>query len=336
MSIIIPSYNQAQFLEETIRSVLLQGYPNLEYIIIDGGSSDGSLDIIRKYEPWITYWVSEPDGGQSNALNKGFERATGEFLAWVNADDGLLPNAIGRVIETFMTVSDAVLVYGACQLIDENDRRLRVAEALPKMNVDTLLKVGSEIWPTPFFRRDAFCQVGLFNEQLKYCLDYDLWIRLNRIGNSARCPGSPLAVFRVHEGSKTSILPIDLAQEIYDVNTIHGGDGYTVALKSLTARWQGLEHLPIEEAYKLLQADINSSHYKRLSHALRRRSQPILSEIFAAMAFKLKTKPETKTLALQSMFYAVYLQPRFLLNRGILATVFRLLLLEKRQVLNSG
>src|SRR5262249_19241824 len=97
-----PSFNQGQFLEETIRSVLLQGYPNLEYLIIDGGSTDRSVEIIKKYEPWLAYWVSEPDRGQSHAINKGFKRATGEILAWLNSDDIYLPCTLIKVCRVFL------------------------------------------------------------------------------------------------------------------------------------------------------------------------------------------------------------------------------------------
>ena len=110
ISIVTPSYNQGQFIEETIRSVLLQGYPDLEYIIIDGGSTDQSVEIIKKYEAWLTYSVSENDGGQSHAINKGFERATGVLLSWLNSDDVLLPDALAAVAARLSSSAVKVLV----------------------------------------------------------------------------------------------------------------------------------------------------------------------------------------------------------------------------------
>ena len=118
ISIITPSYNQAQFLEETIRSVLLQGYPDLEYIVMDGGSSDNSAEVIQKYEPWLAYWESEQDRGQCHAINKGWNRITGEITGWLNSDDIYRPGALRYVMEAFRHNPDAVVVVGACALTD--------------------------------------------------------------------------------------------------------------------------------------------------------------------------------------------------------------------------
>ena len=120
ISIVTPSFNQVQFLEETIRSVLLQGYPNLEYIIIDGGSTDGSIDIIKKYSRWLRYWVSEPDSGQSNAINKGFAKASGEIFGYLNSDDLYEPNALKIISSYFMNNSACNLLAGECTVFDDH------------------------------------------------------------------------------------------------------------------------------------------------------------------------------------------------------------------------
>ncbi|HAX95810.1 MAG TPA: glycosyltransferase, partial [Prolixibacteraceae bacterium] len=119
ISVVTPSYNQGQFIEETIRSVLLQGYPNLEYIVMDGGSTDGSVKIIKKYEPWLSYWVSEPDRGQSHAINKGINRAAGEILFWLNSDDLCLPGAFFKAAESFSQYPNQKLVIGQAQIINQ-------------------------------------------------------------------------------------------------------------------------------------------------------------------------------------------------------------------------
>src|SRR5437773_6556922 len=118
ISVITPSFNQGQFLEETIRSVLLQGYPNLDYIIIDGGSTDGSVEVVKKYEPWLTYWVSEPDRGQSHAINKGWQRAHGDVLAWLNSDDTYNPDALRCAAEALQQNPAAGMVYSDMNYID--------------------------------------------------------------------------------------------------------------------------------------------------------------------------------------------------------------------------
>src|SRR5262245_40759296 len=130
VTVVTPSFNQGAFIEETIRSVLLQDYPNLEYLVVDGGSTDSTLEVIKTYEPWIDYWVSERDRGQTHAINKGFSRATGEILAWLNSDDTYEPHAI-RTVVRHMMATGAVVTYGNCNLIDETGARTSVVVQHP-------------------------------------------------------------------------------------------------------------------------------------------------------------------------------------------------------------
>ena len=202
VSIVTPSYNQGRFIEETIRSVLLQGYPDLEYIIIDGGSTDGSVEIIRKYEKWLTYWVSEPDGGQSDAINKGFRVSTGEILAWLNSDDTYMPGAIGKSA-SFLDEHPLVgMVYGDCNVIDEHSRVISLLRT-QKFDLYRELCFSNTIpQPSAFFRRSVVEGVGLLDTELHYAMDYDLWIRIALASEIVRIPGV-IANFRRHEGTKS-------------------------------------------------------------------------------------------------------------------------------------
>src|SRR4051812_39975174 len=155
ISVITPSYNQGQYIEETIRSILLQGYPCLEYIIIDGGSTDGSIDIIRKYASWLAYWVSKPDQGQTSAINKGWRRASGDILAYINSDDSYLPGVLGTVARVFSGNSAVGMAYGTAEIINPSGRRLRMWRAKP-FNLKTMLAVDNTVpQPTAFFSRKA-------------------------------------------------------------------------------------------------------------------------------------------------------------------------------------
>jgi glycosyltransferase involved in cell wall biosynthesis len=176
VSIVTPSYNQGQFIEETIRSVLLQGYPNLEYIIIDGGSTDGSVEIIRKYEPWLAYWVSEPDKGQSDAINRGFQRAHGEIFAWLNCDDTYLPGAVRTAIQSLTEYPDTTMVYGGANYVDDNGKLLRRGRSV-EFDLD---RPCESIIPQPaaFFRKAAFEEVGRLDVNFHYRMDLDLWVRM--------------------------------------------------------------------------------------------------------------------------------------------------------------
>ena len=181
VSIITPSYNQTQYLEETIRSVLDQDYQNLEYIIIDGGSDDGSVDIIQRYADRLAFWASEKDQGQTDAINKGFARASGEILAWINSDDTYLPSAISEAVEFLGAHPQAGMVYGDANLIDNNGDKIG---KFPAHQTDYKhLRRGYVHIPqqATFFRADLWQQVGPLDPSFYFAIDYDLWVRISRV-----------------------------------------------------------------------------------------------------------------------------------------------------------
>ncbi len=205
ISIVTPSYNQARFLERSILSVLNQGYPNLEYIIIDGGSTDGSVDIIKRYESKIAYWVSEPDRGQANALNKGFIKASGEIIGWLNSDDMYCPGSLFHVARWFRAHPECDVYYGGLYLIDPSDQVIDAHWACttdPRYTFYVGLDVHQQAL---FWRRELMFRVGLLDEGLHFCLDRDFILRLlcqGRVERTSRY----LGMFRVHEAAKTTNL----------------------------------------------------------------------------------------------------------------------------------
>jgi len=203
ISIITPSYNQRPFLEETIQSVLNQGYPNLEYIVIDGGSTDNSVEIIKKYKDQLAYWVSEPDKGQSDAINKGFRVATGEILAWLNSDDLYLPGTLQTVAEYFSSHPDVDCVYGDIYMIDEHGRRLFLRKSIP-FDCRAHLFGGCLVpQPASFFRKTVIDRVGYLDTSLHYNMDTEFFVRCGHEGIKFGHIPQPLACFRLHPASKT-------------------------------------------------------------------------------------------------------------------------------------
>lgn len=207
ISIITPSFNQGTFIEATIQSVLSQDYPNLEYIVLDGGSTDGTQEILRKYQNQLT-WISEPDQGQADAINKGLSKASGEVLAYLNSDDLYLPGALRKVGAYFAEHPQADWLTGFCLNIDAGGRPIRgLIRAyknawLRTRSYRALLVLNYIAQPATFWRRRLADQVGPLDERLHYTMDYQYWLRLGRAAR-LHVLKEDLAAFRLHPASKS-------------------------------------------------------------------------------------------------------------------------------------
>lgn len=227
VSVVTPSFNQAQFLERTIESVLAQDYPRIEYVIVDGGSTDASPGIIRKYSPRLAWWVSEPDAGQTEAINKGFSHAHGEILAWLNADDTWLPGTVAAAVRAFSQYPEAGVIYGAANYIDEQDR---VIGRFPAAQTDQRrLRQGYVHIPqqAAFFRGDLWREIGPLDPSFYFAMDYDLWIRI-----AARAPLKFIPQvwgnFRIHAGAKTIASDERCWPEMLRVHYRDGGSPFSI------------------------------------------------------------------------------------------------------------
>jgi len=204
MTIVTPSYNQAVFLERTILSVLNQNYPNVKYIIIDGGSDDGSVEIIKKYKKYLNFWVSERDKGQSDAINKGFLKSEEGILAWLNSDDIYVPGALISVGEYFKKNHSGVdVLYGDAVQIDASDTIIKIVKDVP-FSKNAFMYWGNDIsQSSAFFRKEVFFNSGMLRDDLHYGMDYDLWFRLAKSGAMFVHIPRTLAGCRIHPLAKT-------------------------------------------------------------------------------------------------------------------------------------
>lgn len=205
ISIITASYNQGRYIEETLRSVLLQGYPNLEFMILDGGSSDDSLRIIEKYEPWLSSVVVDASTGYTTRLHMGLERSTGSLQAWLNTDDTYEPGTLARVARFFAAHPDTAMANGDVYFIDQDSKRKKRHFAMA-MNRTITGNLGWHRCPQPgcFWPKWAYEQAGGIDTTFRFAMDRELYLRLSMVGRCRRLPGPPVASFRQHPEARSS------------------------------------------------------------------------------------------------------------------------------------
>ena len=205
ISVITPSYNQADFLEATLRSVLLQNYPNLEYLVIDGGSDDGSVELIKQYEPWIDYWISEPDEGQTQAINKGVAKATGDWLIYINSDDLFYPGALQAMADAAVLHPQSQWIAGWTQVFDAEQ-----TYNIKKPDQEGIERPGN--WLTyevhvpqhsSFVHRRLYEELGSYDDRLQFVFDLEFGLRLGHAGYRPVEIPKIMAGFRIHGESKT-------------------------------------------------------------------------------------------------------------------------------------
>ncbi len=215
VSIITPSFNQARYVEQTMRSVLEQDHPRIEYLVIDGASKDGSVDVIKKYEGKLAYWVSEKDSGQAEAINKGFARAKGEIVAWLNSDDYYLPGAVSAAVKVFESHPDVVLIYSDMLAVDENGRTTNIMK-YGQLSLADLVCFQIIGQPSVFFRRDALNKAGLLDTTFHFLLDHQLWIRIAMLGKILHVPQTWSAA-RYHADAKNVAKAAEFGNEAFRI-----------------------------------------------------------------------------------------------------------------------
>jgi glycosyltransferase involved in cell wall biosynthesis len=218
ITIITPNYNQEEFLEQTIQSVLNQNYPNLEYIIIDGGSTDGSVDIIKKYEKYISYWISEPDNGMYDALNKGFAKSSGEIMGWINSDDILLCGALNSITKIFNDLEEVEWIQGCKGFINEAGDPIEVKKSNQFSYMSFL--TGDYKWvqqESTFWKRSLWERSGSkINHNLKYAGDFELWFRFSKLAKLYNF-NLPVGGWRQRKGQLSEVYMVEYEEEVRSV-----------------------------------------------------------------------------------------------------------------------
>ena len=238
-TVVTPTYNQGLFIEKTIDSVLSQGFQNLEFIIIDGGSKDNTVEIIKKYKRHLSYWVSEPDRGQSHAINKGMARATGEILTWLNSDDWHLPGTLTRFAEVFESHPETDVIVGAGRIVDEIGREIYYCKPSTAIDLETMfgwMEGGNFMQPSAAFRRKAWEKVGGLDESIHIALDVDLWLRMASAGLVFEPITDLLSEALSHPQAKTTAYRELMRMDCSIVIIRHGGIERVRPLLEKTAR----------------------------------------------------------------------------------------------------
>jgi glycosyltransferase involved in cell wall biosynthesis len=253
ISVVTPSFNQAPFLEATLRSVLLQGYPNLEYFVVDAASTDESPAILHRYEPWLEGWVSEPDRGQSDGVNKGFARATGEIFGWLNSDDLYQRDALARVASHFAAAPDCALLYGGGSTIDALGNRLGRCDWIRPFNRRLLLTTNFILQPSTFWRRTLWEQAGELDIASEWAMDWEWLLRATAVGRADHVPDE-LALWRIYPDIKTERGGQRRREEIAAISRRYGGFWQPTHLVYLwdRAAWRLEERLGRGAAFRFL------------------------------------------------------------------------------------
>lgn len=229
ITIVTPSYNQGQFIEETITSVLNQSYQNIQYIIVDGGSTDSTMEVVEKYRDRINIVIHEKDDGQTDAITKGFKLAKGELVGWLNSDDILYSNAVEKIVKLYKENPDGAIYYGSkLDFIDEGGKVFKTNNnVIP--NRDFLLNNNySVIQQGSFYSLKYVKECNYLNKSLNFCMDLDLWLRLLQYGPIYKYNYEPIAAFRIWSDTKTSTSMVSFLSEIYKTLLNHGGRKFTL------------------------------------------------------------------------------------------------------------
>lgn len=290
VSVVVPSFNQGRYLGETLASIRDQRYPNLELIVMDGGSSDESLEVIKGFEGSISVWKSERDGGQSDAINKGFELATGDVLCWLNSDDVFLPGALNAVVHAFNTRTDWEWVSGPSLKFGEGLHEISGRYELPKDAAEWMVHCPIS-QPSTFWRRSLYEKFGGLDESFHFALDYEYWVRFVVGGVELRFIDRPLSAYRLHDVSKTVSQAERFEAEEVRLREKHAPSldaAQSAKLARLLARSDAMDRLA--ESVALLQDEKWEEARSGVIASLRQRPELLFTRTGAASLWRVLTK----------------------------------------------